>query len=124
MLIDTSETSNMKKRKMRKLSAYKKAKYAHVIQNTNIRTKCTHMVFATDNNVQYDELVSNPLHKHINFTDRKGIPGTKLLKDTLKLLQVHGSNSVVEHGDPCLTTAFYRAVVNLVVVTHYLLKIV
>ena len=91
---------------MSKLLAYKKANNARVIKNINLTIKYTCIGFATEDKAQYNKLVVNSLYKHIVFTNHKNISGIKQVKDTLKLSQVHGSNSIVETGNLPLITAF------------------
>ena len=78
----------------------------HVIQTTNLTTKCTHISFDIDDKAKYNALVGNPLYKHIVFTDHKNIPDTKPIKDTLKVSQVNRSNYISNDGNLALTTAF------------------
>ena len=81
-------SKNGEEAKTKKLAKYKEDGDEKVLLNTTLITRRTLISFATENKVEYDDLVSNPDYNHIVYTNQESIADMDPIADTFKIFQI------------------------------------
>jgi hypothetical protein len=73
---------------MRKLDECERTGDIGILKNTTFTCKCTYIGYATESREEYER--KSRVYEHVVHTDRTEKPDVNVLKDTLKIAQVHG----------------------------------